>query len=159
MVRVRVIPDNREIAVDSGTPVEKLLKTVGYDTSKILFIPISAWYGDNVAKKSENMAWYDGPTIIEALDAVEPPELPVDKPFRMPIQDVYSIKGVGTVIVGRVETGVLRPGDKIIVEPSHKEGEVKSIEMHHEPLNEAKAGDNIGVNVRGINKDDVDFPL
>ncbi len=136
--------------------VEALLKTVGYDTSKILFVPISAWYGDNVAKKSENMPWYNGPTIIEALDTVEPPQLPVDKPFRMPIQDVYSIKGVGTVIVGRVETGVLRPGDKIIVEPSHKEGEVKSIEMHHEPLNEAKAGDNIGVNVRGINKDEVD---
>ncbi len=136
--------------------VENLLKTVGYDVSKILFIPISAWYGDNVAKKSENMPWYDGPTVIEALDAVEPPELPVDKPFRMPIQDVYNIKGVGTVIVGRVETGVLRPGDKVIIEPAHKEGEVKSIEMHHEPLNEAKAGDNIGVNVRGINKDDVD---
>ncbi len=136
--------------------VEALLKTVGYDTSKIIFVPISAWYGDNVAKKSENMPWYNGPTIIEALDTVEPPQLPIDKPFRMPIQDVYSIKGVGTVIVGRVETGVLRPGDKIIVEPSHKEGEVKSIEMHHEPLNEAKAGDNIGVNVRGINKDEVD---
>ncbi len=135
--------------------VENLLKTVGYDTSKIPFIPISAWYGDNVAKKSENMPWYNGPTIIEALDSIEPPQLPVDKPLRMPIQDIYSIKGVGTVIVGRVETGTLKPGDKIIVEPPHKEGEVKSIEMHHEPLNEAKAGDNIGINVRGINKDDV----
>lgn len=135
--------------------VENLLKTVGYDTSKILFIPISAWHGDNVAKKSENMSWYNGPTIIEALDSIEPPQLPVDKPLRMPIQDVYSIKGVGTVIVGRVETGTLKPGDKILIEPAHKEGEVKSIEMHHEPLNEAKAGDNIGINVRGINKDDV----
>ncbi len=135
--------------------VENLLKTVGYDTSKIPFIPISAWYGDNVAKKSDKMPWYNGPTIIEALDSIEPPQLPVDKPLRMPIQDIYSIKGVGTVIVGRVETGTLKPGDKIIVEPAHKEGEVKSIEMHHEPLNEAKAGDNIGINVRGINKDDV----
>ncbi|NPA38776.1 MAG: translation elongation factor EF-1 subunit alpha [Candidatus Nanohaloarchaeota archaeon] len=135
--------------------VENLLKTVGYDTSKILFIPISAWYGDNVAKKSDKMPWYNGPTLIEALDAIEPPQLPVDKPLRMPIQDVYSIKGVGTVIVGRVETGTMRPGDKIIIEPSHKEAEVKSIEMHHEPLNEAKAGDNVGINVRGVNKDEV----
>ena len=123
--------------------VENLLKTVGYDTSKILFIPISAWYGDNVAKRSDKMPWYDGPILLEALDAVEPPELPVDKPLRIPVQDVYNIKGVGMVLVGRVETGKLKPGDKIIVEPAHKEAEVKSIEMHHEPLPEAKAGDNI----------------
>lgn len=136
--------------------LENLLRTVGYDVSKMLFIPISAWYGDNVVNKSQNMPWYTGPTVIEALDMIEPPELPVDKPFRMPIQDVYNIKGVGTVVVGRVETGILRPGDKVIIEPPHKEGEVKSIEMHHEPLKEAKAGDNIGVNIRGITKDDVD---
>ncbi len=136
--------------------LENLLRTVGYDVSKMLFIPISAWYGDNVVNKSQNMPWYTGPTVIEALDMIEPPELPIDKPFRMPIQDVYNIKGVGTVVVGRVETGILRPGDKVIIEPPHKEGEVKSIEMHHEPLKEAKAGDNIGVNIRGITKDDVD---
>ncbi len=135
--------------------VEKLLKTVGYDTSKIHFIPISAWYGDNVAKKSDKTPWYDGPTVLEALNEFQPPEQPVDKPLRIPIQDVYSITGVGTVPVGRVETGVLKTGDKVIFMPSGKVGEVKSIEMHHEQISEAKPGDNIGFNVRGIGKDEI----
>ena len=135
--------------------LEALLKTVGYDTSKILFIPISAWYGDNIAQKSDKMPWYNGPILLDALDAIEPPQLPVDKPLRVPIQDVYSIKGVGMVLVGRVETGKMKPGDKIIIEPAHKQAEVKSIEMHHEALPEAKAGDNIGFNVRGLEKNDV----
>ena len=135
--------------------VEKLLKTVGYDTSKILFIPVSAYYGDNVVKKSDKMPWYNGPTLIEALDTFEEPPKPIDKPLRIPIQDVYSITGVGTVPVGRVETGVLKVGDTVIFLPSNVQGEVRSIEMHHEPIQEAKPGDNIGFNVRGVGKNDI----
>ena len=135
--------------------VENLLKTVGYDTSKILFIPVSAYMGDNVVKKSDKMPWYNGPTLFEALDTFQEPPKPVDKPLRIPIQDVYSITGVGTVPVGRVETGVLRVGDKVLFLPSNVEGEVRSIEMHHEPIQEAKPGDNIGFNVRGVGKNDI----
>jgi elongation factor 1-alpha len=135
--------------------VEKLLKTVGYDTSKIQFIPVSAYYGDNVAKKSDKMPWYNGPTLYEALDTFEVPQKPVDKPLRLPVQDVYSITGIGTVPVGRVETGVLRVGDKIVFEPAGITAEVKSIEMHHEPIQEAKPGDNIGFCVRGVSKTDI----
>jgi elongation factor 1-alpha len=135
--------------------VSKLLKGIGYKTDEILFIPASAYKGDNVAKKSENMPWYKGPTVIEALDTFTVPERPIDKPLRIPIQDVYSITGVGTVPVGRVETGVLKKGDKIIFMPSNVTGEVKSIEMHHEEIPEAKPGDNIGFNVRGVGKDQV----
>ncbi len=135
--------------------VEKLLKTVGYDVSKIRFIPISAWYGDNVAKKSDKTPWYDGPTVLEALNEFQPPEQPIDKPLRIPIQDVYSITGVGTVPVGRVESGVLKVGDKLVFMPSGKTGEVKSIEMHHEQISEARPGDNIGFNVRGVGKDEI----
>ena len=135
--------------------VEKILKGYGYNVSKVMFIPISALKGDNVVKKSENMPWYNGPTLYEALDKLEEPPRPIDKPLRIPIQDVYTIKGVGTVPVGRVESGVLKVGDKVLFMPVNKTAEVKSIEMHHEPLQEAKPGDNVGFNVKGVGKDDI----
>ncbi|RLG60849.1 translation elongation factor EF-1 subunit alpha [Candidatus Geothermarchaeota archaeon] len=135
--------------------VSRLLKTLGFKVDKIRFIPVSAWTGDNVIRKSDKMPWYDGPTLIEALDEfVEPPK-PVDKPLRLPIQDVYSITGVGTVPVGRIETGRLKVGDKVVFMPPGLVGEVKSIEMHHQPMQEAVAGDNIGFNVKGIARKDV----
>ena len=132
--------------------VEKMLKLVGYNTTKINFIPVSGWKGDNLVKKSENMPWYKGPTLSEALDMFDPPEKPTGKPLRIPIQDVYTITGVGTVPVGRVETGVLRANEKVIVMPSGVTGEVKSIETHHTQMESAEAGDNIGFNLRGVDK-------
>jgi elongation factor 1-alpha len=132
--------------------VEKMLKLVGYNISKVPIIPISGWKGDNLIKKSENMPWYKGPTLSEALDSFEPPEKPVGKPLRIPIQDVYSITGVGTVPVGRVETGTIKANDKVIVMPSGVTGEVKSIETHHTQMQSAEAGDNIGFNLRGVDK-------
>lgn len=132
--------------------VETLVKGVGYDTKKVRFIPASGWKGDNLAKKSENMKWYDGPTLLEALDEFTEPEKPINKPLRIPVQDVYSITGAGTVPVGRIETGKMKPNDKIIVMPDGVVGEVKSIETHHTQMPEASAGDNIGFNVRGIDK-------
>ena len=135
--------------------VEKLLKMVGYKVDEIPFIPTSAYYGDNVMKRSDKTPWYKGPTFFEAFNLFKPPEKPIDKPLRIPIQDVYSISGVGTVPVGRVETGVLKPGDKVIFEPPGVTGEVKSIEMHHEPIQQAIPGDNIGFNVRGVSKKDI----
>jgi elongation factor 1-alpha len=132
--------------------VETLVKGVGYDTKKVRFIPVSGWKGDNLTKKSENMKWYDGPTLLEALDEFVEPEKPINKPLRIPIQDVYSITGAGTVPVGRIETGKMKPNDKIIVMPDGVVGEVKSIETHHTQMPEAFAGDNIGFNVRGIDK-------
>ena len=140
--------------------LEKLLKSVGYDTSKVPFIPASAFKGDMVAKKEDqdgknNLEWYKGKTILEELDKLELPKQPVDKPLRLPIQDVYTITGIGTVPVGRVETGVLKAGAPIVVEPAGVKGEVKSIEMHHEQISEAKPGDNVGFSVRGISKTDI----
>ncbi len=133
----------------------KLLQGIGYKMEGVKFIPVSAWVGDNVVKKSENMKWYDGKTLVDTLDELTAPAPPVDKALRLPIQDVYNIKGVGTVPVGRVETGIIKPGDKIIFMPGGKQGEVKSIEAHHEQLPEARPGDNIGFNVRGLEKKDV----
>lgn len=133
--------------------VEQLLASVGY--KNVLIIPISGYKGDNVMKKSPNMPWWNGPTLLEALNSLQVPPKPIDKPLRLPIQDVYSITGIGTVPVGRVETGVLKVGDQVVFEPSHKSGDVKSIEMHHEPLQQAEPGDNIGFNVRGISKTDI----
>jgi len=139
--------------VKSG--IERLLRLVGYDVSKIPIIPVSAWTGDNLVKPSDKMPWYKGLTLFKALDIFEVPPKPIDKPLRLPIQDVYSISGVGTVPVGRVETGVLREGDRVIFAPSGKVGEVRSIETHHVRIKEALPGDNIGFNVRGLSRTDI----
>jgi elongation factor 1-alpha len=132
--------------------VEKMLKMVGYNTSKVNFIPVSAWKGDNLVTKSQNMNWYKGPTLADALDSFTPPEKPINKPLRIPIQDVYSITGVGTVPVGRVETGTIKSNQKVIVMPAGVSGDVKSIETHHTQMDSAEAGDNIGFNLRGVDK-------
>lgn len=134
------------------TEISQFLKTVGYKVDKVPFVPTSAITGDNIIEKGKNTPWYNGPTLVEALDSVELPKKPIDKPLRIPINDVYSIKGVGTVPVGRVETGILKVGDKVIFNPPGKSGEVKSIEMHHEAMQKAEPGDNIGFNVRGIER-------
>ncbi len=132
-----------------------LLKMVGYKPDDINFIPTSAFKGDNLAKPSENTKWYTGPTLLAALDMLKLPEKPVTLPLRIPVQDAYTISGIGTVPVGRVETGRMKPGDKIIFMPAKAVGEVKSIEMHHQEIKEALPGDNIGWNVRGVEKKDI----
>jgi elongation factor 1-alpha len=132
-----------------------LLKMVGFKPDEILFIPTSAFKGDNLAKLSENTKWYTGPTLLAALDTLKIPDKPTTLPLRIPVQDAYTISGIGTVPVGRVETGVMKPGDKIIFMPAKAVGEVKSIEMHHQEIKEAVPGDNIGWNVRGVEKKDI----
>lgn len=135
--------------------VGKLLGMVGYKVDEIPFIPVSAFVGDNVVERGDNLSWYKGPTILQALDDLKEPEKPTKLPLRLPVQDVYTISGVGTVPVGRVETGVIKKGDTIIFEPASVTGEVKSIEMHHEEYEEALPGDNIGWNVRGVGRRDI----
>ena len=133
-----------------------LMQMVGYKPAETLFIPISAFKGVNISKKSAGETpWYTGPTLLEALDTLKEPEKPTDKPLRVPIQDVYSISGIGTVPVGRVETGVMKKGMKVSFMPANKDGEIKSIEMHHEEQPQALPGDNIGFNVRGVGKNDI----
>lgn len=134
---------------------EKLIKSVGYKVDSVPIIPVSGWIGDNLVKKSENMPWWTGKTLLETFDDFTLPEKPTGKPLRLPIQDVYSITGVGTVPVGRVETGTMKPGDKIVVMPSGATGEIKTIETHHQEMPSAEAGDNIGFNLRGIEKKDI----
>jgi elongation factor 1-alpha len=139
--------------------MEELMTKVGFDVSKVPFLATSGWEGDNVVKKSENMGWYEGKTLVEQMNELEVPEKPTELPLRIPLQDVYNITGIGVVPVGRVETGVMKVGDKIIVVPGREgkgvEGECKTIEMHHEQVNEAEPGDNIGFSVRGIGKKDI----
>ncbi|MEM0231387.1 MAG: translation elongation factor EF-1 subunit alpha [Candidatus Woesearchaeota archaeon] len=139
--------------------VTKLLKTVGYNPEKVQFVAMAAYPGDNVVKKSTNMPWYTGPTLLEAINNLEVPKKPTDLPLRLPIQDVYNITGIGVVPVGKVETGIMKVGDKVIIVPAREgkgvTGEVKSIEMHHEQLQQAEPGDNVGFNIRGIEKKDI----
>jgi elongation factor 1-alpha len=139
--------------------VSELIKTVGMNPDTTPFIACSSLKGDNVYKKTETMSWYKGPTIFEQIDNFPVPELPTNLPMRMPVQDVYEITGIGTVPVGKIETGVMKVGQKVIVLPGRTgdgvPGEVKTIEMHHETLPEANAGDNVGINVRGVGKKDL----
>ncbi len=139
--------------------VSAVLKGAGYQPDKITFLAISGFKGDNVAKKSTNMPWYKGPTVLEQLDLFTAPEKPTNLPLRMPLQDVYEITGIGTVPVGKIETGIMKIGQKIIILPGRSgkgiEGEIKTIEMHHEQMPQAEAGDNVGVNIRGVGKKDV----
>ena len=132
-----------------------MLKTIGFKVDKIPFVPTSGWTGDNLVEKSDKMTWYDGPTLFEALDSITLPPKPLDRPLRLPVQDIYTITGIGTVPVGRVETGVIKEGDNVIFMPSNVKGEVKSMETHHANVPKAEPGDNIGFSVRGIERDDI----
>jgi elongation factor 1-alpha len=135
--------------------VSNFIKKIGYNPKNVPFVPISGWTGDNMLERSENMPWWKGPTLLEALDGVTPPIRPVDKPLRIPLQDVYKIGGIGTVPVGRVETGILKPGAIVTFAPVGLTTEVKSVEMHHEQLLEAVPGDNVGFNVKNVAVKDI----
>jgi elongation factor 1-alpha len=133
-----------------------LLKQLGYKTENIPFVPFSALEGSNSGKtKSDKMPWYNGPSLMMALDNLKVPEKPTDKPLRLPIQDVFSISGFGVVPVGRVETGIMKVGDQVVVMPGGGRAEVKSIEMHHKQMQQALPGDNVGFNIKGVEKKDM----
>jgi len=139
--------------------VGELLTQVGINAEQTTFIACSGLKGDNIVEKSKNMDWYKGPTVFEQFDLFDDVELPTNLPMRMPVQDVYEITGIGTVPVGKIETGVIKVGQKIKVLPGRTgeglDGEVKTIEMHHEQMSEAQAGDNVGINIRGVGKKDI----
>ncbi|RXK39774.1 elongation factor 1-alpha [Tremella mesenterica] len=143
------------------------IKKVGYNPKAVAFVPISGWHGDNMLEESANMPWYKGwqretkagtvkgKTLIDAIDAIEPPSRPTDKPLRLPLQDVYKIGGIGTVPVGRVETGIIKAGMVVNFAPSNVTTEVKSVEMHHENIPEGMPGDNVGFNVKATHPQNV----
>ena len=141
------------------TEVQALLKSVGYKVDDVPFVPVASLVGENIAKKSEKMPWYTGKTLLDTINDLKEPEKPTNLPMRMPIQDVYNITGIGVVPVGRIETGIMKVGDKVMAVPGREgkgvPGEVKTIEMHHETMNQAEPGDNVGISVRGFGKKDI----
>jgi len=142
--------------------VSTYIKKIGYNPATVAFVPISGWHGDNMLEASDNMSWFkgwktetkagkgEGKTLLQCLDNIMPPSRPTDKALRLPLQDVYKIGGIGTVPVGRVETGILKPGVVVTFAPANLTTEVKSVEMHHEALTEALPGDNVGFNVKNV---------
>ena len=132
--------------------IDTIIKPIGYNPEQLDIIPMSAYAGDNIAKKSDKMDWYTGPTLLESLNKLTAPEKQTEKDLRLPIQDVYTITGVGTVPVGRVESGILKVGQKVSIMPANVIGEIKTIEMHHQQLEKAEPGDNIGFNLKGVDK-------
>jgi len=147
--------------------VGQYIKKIGYNPLTVAFVPISGWHGDNMLEASAKMPWFkgwkverkegnaSGTTLLEALDSILPPTRPTGKPLRLPLQDVYKIGGIGTVPVGRVETGILKPGMIVTFAPSAITTEVKSVEMHHESLPEALPGDNVGFNIKNVSVKDI----
>merc|ERR1719454_152413 len=135
--------------------VSSYLAEVGYKVKKVQFIPISGWHGDNMIEKSDNMKWYKGKTLYQALDKLKAPKRPIEKPLRLPLQDVYKIGGIGTVPVGRVETGQLKAAMVVTFGPMNVTTEVKSVEMHHEVVDVASPGDNVGFNVKNLSVKDI----
>ena len=139
--------------------VSAVIKQAGYKPEATTFIPVSGLKGDNLVKKSDNLSWFKGPTLMEQMDLFKQPEKPTNLPLRMPVQDAYEITGIGTVPVGKIETGIMKPGQKVIVLPGRTgqgvQGEVKTVEMHHEALTQAEAGDNVGCSIRGVGKKDI----
>lgn len=134
-------------------------KLAGWNPDSITFIPTASLVGSNIVKKEEKMAWWTGDTLLAAIDKLNEPEKPTDLPLRLPIQDVYNITGIGVVPVGKVETGILKVGAKVVAVPGREgkqvPGECKTIEMHHEQVQEAEPGDNVGISVRGFGKKDI----
>ena len=137
------------------TEVIGYLKKIGFQEKNINTVPYSGFKGDNLIEKSANMPWYNGDTLLEALDKIDPPKRPWDKALRLPLQDVYKITGVGTVPVGRVETGIIKPGMLVSFAPANITTECKTVEMHHTQMEEAIPGDNVGFNVKGVSVKDV----
>ena len=139
--------------------VSAVLKSVRFNPDEMQWVAMASYLGENVKNKTDKMPWYKGPTLLEAINGLKVPDKPTTLPLRVPIQDVYNITGIGVVPVGRVETGLMKVGDKVIIVPGREgkgvHGEIKTIEMHHEMMPEAEPGDNIGFNIRGIAKNDI----
>jgi len=148
-------PYDKERFDDISKEVADYLKKIGFQLKNVTFVPYSGFQGDNLIAKSEKLTWFKGPTLLEALDSIEPPTRPTDKALRLPLQDVYKITGIGTVPVGRVETGVLKPGMVVTFAPGGITTECKTVEMHHTNLEEAIPGDNVGFNIKGISVKDL----
>jgi len=129
---------------------------------KCKFVPISGWEGDNMLEISDKMKWYQNKkkylslTLVQVLDKMKAPKRPTDQPLRLPLQDVYKIQGIGTVPVGRVETGIIKAGMTAFFAPVGLCADVKSVEMHHETLEDGgKPGDNVGFNIKGLSIKDI----
>ena len=143
-------PWNKDRYKEIEKGAKLFLRKTGFNPKNVTFVPFSGWTGDNLIKKSDNMKWYKGTTLLEAINNMPPPKRPDDKPLRLPLNDVYKIGGIGTVPVGRVETGQLKPGMTVLFTPSGLSSEIKTVEMHHESVPVANPGDSVGFNVKGI---------
>ena len=143
------------------------IKKVGFNPKNVPFVPVSGFNGDNMLEPSSNCPWYkgwekegksgkvSGKTLLEAIDAIEPPVRATEKPLRLPLQDVYKISGIGTVPVGRIETGTIKPNMVVTFAPANVTTEVKSVEMHHQQLQVGNPGDNVGFNVKNVSVKDI----
>jgi len=157
-----------------GNEMKNMLQKVGWKKDfidkHVPVMPISGWCGDNLIKKSTNMDWWKGAdvtvgtetihvdTLLDCFDKMcRVPPRPSDAPMRMPLSGIYKIKGVGDVLAGRVEQGIVKPGEEVVFLPTNSvgtpcQGKVFTVEMHHKRVEEAHPGDNVGLNIKGLDK-------
>ena len=135
--------------------VRELLKKYDFPGDEVPVVRVSALGALNDEEK-----WEKG--ILELLDAIDNyiplPKREIDKPFLMPIEDIFSIQGRGTVVTGRIERGVIRPGDEVEIVGFRETRKtvVTSVEMFRKVLDQGEAGDNVGLLLRGVDKDEVE---
>ena len=134
---------------------DPILKKVGYRPAKVTFVPISGWVGENLAEPSSNLSWYKGPTLLEALDSIDAPEKPTAEALRLPISDVYNVAGIGTVAVGRIETGLIKPGMVVNFAPTNLTAEVRSVRMNAYQLQTGIPGDYVELDVPDLSLEDL----
>ena len=144
--------------------MQKFLKKIGYKTDRIAMIPISGWTGDNMLEVSANMPWFEGcevvrgtgtkncKTLIEAIDSIEPPvsAISIDKPLRLPIQSTFRIGGIGTICIGRVASGIIRPGMRVNFAPSNLCDEVNTVQIQGNSVHEGSAGNVVGFSIKKL---------
>jgi elongation factor 1-alpha len=137
----------------AASSVRDFLAAFGFD--RVDVIPVSAWEGENLTSRSHVMAWYKGRTLEEAIDGLEARAAVGDGPLRLPAMDVLSVDGVGTVVIGRIERGLVHEGMEVAIEPAGKIATVKSIEIHGQSVEEGAAGETVAVALRGVARNEV----
>ncbi|CAG4921579.1 unnamed protein product [Colias eurytheme] len=138
--------------------LKAFLKQAGFKDSDVTFVPCSGLTGENLVKtptEGELIKWYSGPSLLDVIDKFNVPERPVSRPLRMSINDVFKGTGSGFCVAGRIETGILNKGDKVLVCPSKETAEVRSLAINEFTTNVSFAGDQVAVTLSGVEMQNV----
>ena len=142
---------SEQVFVKTVSELSIVLKRIGYGSSQVDIIPISAYCGDNIVELSDKTSWYKGKCLLDALNSLKPAVNNLEQGLRIPILDVKKISGVGTVVYGKVLAGILKMDSKIVLANSNiQNARIKAIESFGKRLEEAKSGQLVAINLRNV---------